>query len=63
MRVRVLDVHLQDRDVASKAHRTDARLVQQLVQLLFELRHVWIGIARAGRARDRLLREVERVVG
>src|SRR5919201_405991 len=63
MRVGVLDVALEHRDVATEAHRPDPRLVQQLEQLLLQLRHVRIRIARADGARDRLLREVHRVVG
>src|SRR5262249_47156992 len=38
VRVRVLDVALQDGDVAAEAHRADAGLVQQLEQLVLELR-------------------------
>src|SRR6266446_3733805 len=63
VRVRVLDVTLQNRDVSAEAHRADARLVQQLIQLLFELRDVRIGVARADRARNGLLGEIHRVVG
>src|SRR5919199_4654938 len=63
VRVRVLDVALQDGDVAAEAHRADAGLVQQLEQLVLELRDDRIGIPRADRPRDRLLREVHRVVG
>ena len=63
MRVGVLDVALQDGHVAAEAHRADAGLVQEAVQLVLELRDERIGVARADRARDRLLREVHRVVG
>src|SRR3954454_9311987 len=37
MRVRVLDVALEDRDVSAQAHRADARLVEQREELVFEL--------------------------
>src|SRR6059058_418277 len=36
VRVRVLDVALQDGDVAAEPHRPDPRLVQQAVELLLE---------------------------
>src|SRR5712691_6731000 len=62
VRVRVLDVAVQHRHVAAEPHGPDAGLVQQLEQLLLELRDVRIGIARADRPCDRLLREVHRVV-
>src|SRR5919108_210518 len=38
VRVGVLDVALEDGDVAAEAHRADSGLVQELVQLLLELR-------------------------
>src|SRR5581483_10469585 len=63
VRVGVLDVAVEDGDVSSEAHRPDAGLVQELIELLLELGDVRIGIARADRARDRLLRQVHRVVG
>src|SRR2546422_7336801 len=47
VRVRVLDVALQDGHVAAEAHRADARLVQQAEELLLELRDVRIRVARA----------------
>src|SRR2546430_8051140 len=62
VRVRVLDVTLQNRDVSAEPHRPDARLVEQLVQLFLELGHVRIGVARPDRARDRLLGEIHRAV-
>src|SRR2546426_10813629 len=62
VRVRVLDMARKHGDVAPEAHRADARLVQQLEELFLELRDVRVGIARADRARDRLLRKVHRVV-
>src|SRR6266508_1069406 len=62
MCVRVLDVARQHRHVAPEAHRADARLVEQLEQLLLELGHVRVGIACTHRARDRLLREIHCVV-
>src|SRR5437773_10074162 len=62
VRVRVLDVTLQDRHVSAESHRPDACLVEQLVQLFLELRHVRIGVARPDRARDRFLGEIHRVV-
>src|SRR5262249_37232065 len=63
VRVRVLDVAVEDGDVAAEAHRTDAGLVQQLEQLLLELGDHRIGVARSDRAGDGLLRQVHRVVG
>src|SRR5690349_24763974 len=63
VRVRVLDVALQDGHVAAQAHRADARFVQQLEELLLELSHDRVGVARAHRAGDRLLRQVHGVVG
>src|SRR4051812_26571772 len=63
VRVRVLDVARQHRHVTAKAHRADARLVQQFVQLFLELRDVRVPIARADRSRDCLLGEIHRVVG
>src|ERR1041384_8486317 len=63
VRVGVLDVALQHGHVAAEAHGPDARLVQQSEQLLLELRDVRVGVARADRSRDRLLRQVHRVVG
>src|SRR5512141_940858 len=63
VRVGMLDVALQDGDVAAEAHRPDAGLVQQLVELVLELRDMWVGVPRADRPRDRLLGEVHRVVG
>src|SRR5436305_7392629 len=63
VRVRVLDVTVQDGDVAAEAHRPDARLVQKLEQLLLKLGDVRVGIARPDRSRDRLLGKVHRVVG
>src|SRR5262245_34673904 len=38
VRVRVLDVAVEDGDVAAEAHRADPGLVQQLEELLLELR-------------------------
>src|SRR4051812_34700237 len=63
VRVRVLDVALQNRHVAAEPHRPDPGLVEQAEQLVLELRDERIGVARADRAHDRLLREVHRVVG
>ena len=63
VRVRVLDVAVEHRHVAAEAHRPDAGLVQEAHQLVLELRDERVGVARADRARDRLLREVHRVVG
>ncbi len=63
VRVRVLDVAVEHRDVAAEPHRADAGLVQQAEELVLELRDDRIGVARADRTRDRLLREVHRVVG
>src|SRR4051795_11064162 len=61
--VRVLYVVLQHGQVAAQAHRADAGLVQQLEQLVLELRDERIAVARPDRAHDRLLGEVHRVVG
>src|SRR5919106_706207 len=63
MRVGVLDVALEHGHVAAEAHRTDARLVEELLELVLELRDERVGVARADRPRDRLLGEVHRVVG
>src|SRR5579862_4298093 len=63
VRVRVLDVAVEDGHVAAEPHRADAGLVQQAHQLVLELRDDRIGVARADRTRDRLLREIHRVVG
>src|SRR5262245_53143959 len=63
VRVGVLDVALEHGDVAAEAHRADPRLVEELVQLVLELRDERVGVPRADRPRDRLLREVHRVVG
>src|ERR1700730_18908201 len=62
VRVGVLDVALENGDVAAEPHRPDPRLVQKRIQLVLELRHDWIRVARSDRAHDRLLREVHRVV-
>src|SRR5580765_982108 len=63
VRVRVLDVARQHRHVTAETHRADARLVQQLVQLYFQLRDVRVRIVRADRSRDRFFGEIHRVVG
>src|SRR3954471_8454599 len=63
VRVGVLDVAVEDGHVAAEPHRADAGLVQKAHQLVLELRDDRIGVARADRARDRLLGEVHRVVG
>src|SRR5438045_1827254 len=63
VRVGVLDVALQHRHVAAEPHWPDARLVQQLEQLLLEPGDVRVGVPRADGARDRLLREIHRIVG
>src|SRR5438445_6517042 len=51
VRVRVLDVTLQNRDVSTEAHRANACLVKQVVELLLHFSHVRIGVARADQAR------------
>src|ERR1043166_1719473 len=43
VRVRVLDVAVEDGDVAAEPHRADPGLVQELEQLLLELRDVGVG--------------------
>src|SRR5215212_2282845 len=63
VRVRVLDVALKHGHVAAEPHRPDARLVEQPEELVLELRDVRVGVARSDRTRDRLLREIHRVVG
>src|SRR5438270_4598277 len=63
VRVRVLDVAVEDGDVAAEPHRPDAGLVQEAHELVLELGDDRVGVARADRPRDRLLREVHRVVG
>ena len=63
MCVGVLDVALEDGDVAAEAHRPDAGLVEELEELVLQLGDVRVGIARADRPRDRLLGEVHGVVG
>ena len=63
VRVRVLDVAVEDGYVAAEPHRADPGLVQQAHQLVLELGHDRIGVARADRPGDRLLGEVHRVVG
>src|SRR6266567_4701564 len=62
VRVRMLDVAREHGHVAAEAHWPDARLVQQLIELLFELGHMRIGVTRSDRARDRFLGEIHRVV-
>src|SRR4051812_40656133 len=62
VRVGVLDVALQDGDVAAEPHRSDTGLVQQLVELFLQLRHLGVGVPGADRPRDRLLCETHRVV-
>src|SRR3954454_3870911 len=49
VRVGVLDVAVQDGDVAAEAHRTDPGLVQELVELVLELGYERIRIAGADR--------------
>src|SRR5438309_3930805 len=63
VRVGVLDVAVEDGHVAAEPHRADAGLVQEAHQLVLELRDDRIGVARADRPGDRLLREVHRIVG
>ena len=63
VRVRVLDMAVEDGDVAAEAHRADSGLVQEAHQLVLELRDDRVAVARADRAGDRLLGEVHRVVG
>src|SRR5579863_9021242 len=62
VRVRVLDVAVEHGDVAAEPHRPDPRLVEQPVELVLKLGDERIGVARADRPRDRLLREIHRVV-
>jgi hypothetical protein len=62
VRVGVLDVALEDGHVAAESHRPDPGLVQELEQLILELRHVRVGVARADGPGDRLLRQMHRVV-
>src|SRR5262245_58905169 len=62
VRVRVLDVALQHGDVAAKAHRPDAGLVEEAEQLVFQLRDERIGVARSDRPHDRFLGEVHGVI-
>src|SRR3954454_19495927 len=63
VRVGVLDVALQDGDVAAEAHRADPGLVQEPVELVLEFGDDRIGVARPDRAHDRVLRERHRVIG
>src|SRR5436305_1586709 len=63
VRVGVLDVALQHGDVAAEAHRADAGLIQQPIELVLELRDERVLIARPDRPHDRFLREIHRVVG
>src|SRR5581483_8193016 len=63
VRVGVLDVAVEDGHVPAEAHRPDPRLVQELEELVLELGHDRIGVARPDRPHDRLLGEVHRVVG
>src|SRR3954452_21416279 len=63
VRVRVFDVALQHGDVSAEAHRPDACLVEQPEQLIFQLRNMRIRIPGPDRPRDRLLREIHRVIG
>src|SRR3954466_4451437 len=62
VRVGVLDVALQDGDVAAEPHRADARLVEEAEQLVLELRDDRGGVARADPAHDRTLPGRPRVV-
>src|SRR3954451_22542128 len=63
VRVGVLDVALQDGDVAAEPHRADTRLVEEAEQLVLELRDDRVGVACADRSHDRVLRERHRIVG
>src|SRR5947209_11342593 len=63
VRVRVLDVAVEDGDVAAEPHRPDAGLVQKAHELILERGHDRVGVARADRTRDRLLGEIHGVVG
>src|SRR6478609_1228283 len=63
VRVGVLDVAREDGHVAAEPHRADTRLVEQVIELTLELRHLRVRIRRPDRPRDRLLREVHRVIG
>src|SRR3954469_9682861 len=63
VRVGVLDVALEHGHVAAEAHRADAGLVEQAVELVLELRHERVGVAGSDGAGDRFLGEVHRVVG
>src|SRR4051794_24111902 len=54
VRVGVLDVAVEDGDVAPEPHRADPRLVEEAVELVLELRDDRIGVPRADRPRDRL---------
>src|SRR5215207_5892297 len=63
VRVRMLDVTLEHGHVAAEPHRADPGLVQETVELVLELCHDRVGVARTDRPRDRLLREVHRVIG
>src|SRR5918992_5231335 len=47
VRVGVLDVALEDGDVAAETHRADARLVEEAVKLVLELRDDRILVSRA----------------
>src|ERR1700730_11203636 len=51
VRVGVLDVAVEHRDVAAETHRPDAGLVQETHELVLELRHDRVCVARADRAR------------
>src|SRR3954451_12520230 len=56
VRVRMLDVALQDGDVSAEPHRPDARLVEEPEQFVLELGDERVAVARPDRPHDRLLR-------
>jgi hypothetical protein len=59
----MLDVAVEDGDVAAEAHRADSGLVQQLEELILQLGNDRILIARPDGTSDGLLGQVHRVVG
>src|SRR5205085_9838024 len=62
VRVGVLDVAVVNGNVAAEPHRADAGLVQEVTQLVLELRDYWIGVTRSYRPGACIFIEVNIIV-